>query len=306
MCLSPLRKTDVWSFGVLRLRLSVWFSVASFSRGGAVLRCLQWVQSGVARVARRGGDVMSDEARDQSPLVRVSRVGKKVDGLTVLDGVCFELVPGEIVGLVGPNGAGKTTLLRVLSGLVQPTVGTATVVSSPLGSPAARRALSLMPEEPDCYPGLSVVEHIRLLDRLNGNPPSDHDIADMLSRYSLAAHRDSLPHELSQGMRQKLALILALRKGAEVFLLDEPFNGLDPVASRSLRQEIIRLAAQRKSVLISTHILRDLEYLADRVIFLHAGKVAKVVPLDTAFKEGTISLEDLYIDVVSGAGDAQT
>lgn len=245
--------------------------------------------------------VLSD--MQNSFVLRAQSLYKKVDSLSILNDVSFELSPGEIVGLVGPNGAGKTTLMRVLAGLYNASEGCAEIMGFPLGTSNARRAMSLMPEEPDLYPGLSVIEHVQLMDRLNMVTRDDAGLRDLLSRYDLTKKTDALPHELSQGMRRKLALVLALRKGAKLFLFDEPFNGLDPVAARELRHEVGRLAALGNSVLLSMHGLGELEKIADRVLFLVNGQIVHTVDLKDF--SGEESLEDLYLDVISRAREDQ-
>ncbi|PPI19355.1 ABC transporter ATP-binding protein [Rathayibacter sp. AY1B1] len=237
------------------------------------------------------------ETNNSAPMMEVRGLGKDVDRLQILNSMTFEIGEGEVVGLIGPNGAGKTTLMRTLAGLYSTTRGTASVLGHPIGSPGARRALSLMPEDPDLYPGLSVVEHVRLIERLNGTRSSAEVALDLLERYGLRDKHDALPHELSQGMRRKLALVLALRKGSRVLLLDEPFNGLDPVSARELREEIRHLSEDGHGILISMHGLGDLARIADRVLILYGGKIAHVADLsdDSASRD---SLEDSYLTIV--------
>lgn len=242
------------------------------------------------------------ETSTGAPMVEVRALGKDVDRLQILNSITFEIGNGEVVGLVGPNGAGKTTLMRTLAGLYSPTRGTASILGYPIGSPGARRSLSLMPEDPDLYPGLSVVEHIRLIERLNGTYRNAEATLELLDRYGLQDKHDALPHELSQGMRRKLALVLALRKGARVLLLDEPFNGLDPVSARELREEIRRLSADGHGILISMHGLGDLERIADRVLILYGGKIAPVADISDA-SASRDSLEDSYLNIVGATRD---
>lgn len=240
---------------------------------------------------------MPDDLRAVAAL-DVRGLGKDVDALTLLNDVTFAAQAGEVVGLIGPNGAGKTTLMRTLAGLYEPTRGEALVFGHRVGSAAARRLVSLMPEDPDLYPGLSVIEHVRLVERLNHQAGEPGVARELLARYDLDVKRDALPHELSQGMRRKLALVLALRKGASVFLLDEPFNGLDPVSARELREEIGRLTSIGASVLVSMHGLGDLERIADRAVILYGGEVAHVASVGAGSASGESSLEDAYLEII--------
>lgn len=249
-----------------------------------------------------GWGMVMAEASNGAPMMEVRALGKDVDRLQILNTITFKMGSGEVVGLVGPNGAGKTTLMRTLAGLYSPTRGTASILGYPIGSPGARRALSLMPEDPDLYAGLSVIEHVRLIERLNGTCRNTEVALALLDRYGLRDKHDALPHELSQGMRRKLALVLALRKGARVLLLDEPFNGLDPVSARELREEIQRLSADGHSILISMHGLGDLERIADRVLILYGGEVAHIANVsDTSASRN--SLEDSYLNIVGAERD---
>lgn len=239
-------------------------------------------------------------------LLSVTSLSKKIDAITILRDVSFDIHNGEVVGLVGPNGAGKTTLMRTLSGLYEASSGTARIAGHSLGTSSARRSLSLMPEDSDLYPGLSVIEHIRLIDGLNQVDSHSASTVDLLERYGLSDKQDALPHELSQGMRRKLALILALRKGAGLFLLDEPFNGLDPVSARELRQEIKRLADQGCGILLSMHGLGELEKIADRVLVLYGGEIVHVASVGAASGADANSLEDVYLNVVGSIRDVDS
>ncbi|TCK41352.1 ABC-type multidrug transport system ATPase subunit [Leucobacter luti] len=231
--------------------------------------------------------------------LRVRSLSKCFGEFSILDEVSFNLFPGEVVGLVGPNGAGKSTLMRVLAGVFTPSSGEAAIDEYAVGTAPARRAMSLMPEEPDLYPGLSVLEHISMMDRINLVPRAERRSPQLdLERYDLLHKSDALPHELSQGMKRKLALVLALRKGANLLLFDEPFNGLDPLASRELRCEIRGLGSQGATILISMHGLRELEEIADRVLFLYAGKLVHSAVIRGHTAEPTGSLEDLYLRVI--------
>ncbi|ROS20875.1 ABC-2 type transport system ATP-binding protein/Cu-processing system ATP-binding protein [Rathayibacter sp. PhB127] len=236
-------------------------------------------------------------------LLDVRSLGKRMGSVDVLRDVSFTIDAGEVVGLVGPNGAGKTTLMRTLAGLYEPSHGSALVLGHAIGTTEARRALSLMPEEPDLYPGLSVVEHVRLIERLSGSPRNESLGPSLLERYGLSDKHDLLPHQLSQGMRRKLALVLALLKGAGLLLLDEPFNGLDAVSVRELRNEVRRLAEEGCGVLLSMHGLTELERIADRAVILHAGRIAHIARLGRDDLEGQPPLEDVYLRVVGALRD---
>ena len=141
------------------------------------------------------------------------------------------------------------------------------------GTPAAQRALSLMPEQPDLYPGVSVWEHVVFVALIYRLTDWQGHARDLLERFGLSDRLDALPHELSQGLRRRLALVMALLHGADVLLLDEPFNGLDPRSASALRALVIELAASGACVLVSTHILADDARLTERTVLLDQGRV---------------------------------
>ncbi len=146
--------------------------------------------------------------------LEVAGLVKRFGPTTVLAGVGIVCPAGSVTALIGPNGAGKSTLFRAAAGLLMPDAGSIRVRGHAAGSPAAQRAVSLMPEQPDLYPGVSAWEHvafIALLYRLSGWRPRAEQL---LERFGLSDRLDALPHELSQGLRRRLALVMALLHGA--------------------------------------------------------------------------------------------
>ncbi len=197
---------------------------------------------------------------------------KRFGATTALDGVSFTCHAGSVTALIGPNGAGKSTLFLAAAGLLAPDAGTVRARGYPTGSAPAQRALSLMPEQPDLYPGVSVWEHVTFIALLYRLTSWRSRAEGLLERFGLSERRDAIPSELSQGLRRRLALVMALLHGADVLLLDEPFNGLDPRSAHELRALVHELAAAGACVLVSTHILSDVERLSDRAIVLDRGK----------------------------------
>ncbi len=205
---------------------------------------------------------------------------KRFGATTALAGVGFTCPAGSVTALIGPNGAGKSTVFRATAGLLVPDAGSVRVRGHLAGSAPAQRAVSLMPEQPDLYPGVSVSEHVTfvaLLYRLSDWRPRAEWL---LARFGLDDRLDALPHELSQGLRRRLALVMALLHGADVLLLDEPFNGLDPRSAGELRSLVRELAAAGACVLVATHILSDVQRLADRAVLLDQGRITAAGTLD--------------------------
>jgi ABC-type multidrug transport system ATPase subunit len=232
----------------------------------------------------------------------VKRFGRK----TALDGVSFTCPPSSVTALIGPNGAGKSTLFLTAAGLLAPDAGAVLVRGYPAGTPGAQRALSLMPEQPDLYPGVSVMEHVTfvaLLYRLTDWRPRAEQL---LARFGLSERGDAVPSDLSQGLRRRLALVLALLRGADVLLLDEPFNGLDPRSSSELRALVRELAAAGACVLVSTHILSDVERISDRAVVLDRGTKKAEGTLDELRRQAGLGsdadLEASFLALTEDAG----
>ena len=218
-------------------------------------------------------DDQPGSAPDRGPALRVTGLRRAFGDEQALDGLSLQVASGEVVALLGPNGAGKTTAMRCIAGVLVADEGHIEVLGAPVGSVAAQAGISYLPEHPDLYPGLTVDEHLRVValahDLRDWEPRAD----ELLARFALDASRGALPGAMSQGMRRKTALSMALLHGAQVLLLDEPFNGLDPQAAAELRAVIADLAARGVAVLVSTHGLATADRIADRSVVMVRGRV---------------------------------
>jgi ABC-2 type transport system ATP-binding protein len=224
------------------------------------------------------------------PLVQLKGVTKKYYGHAVLDDVSFDISPGEVFGYIGPNGAGKTTTIKILAGMIQKfdgdvLVGGAHVVKD---RERAHALIGYLPQSCGFQNWRTVESALDVLGALSGvdEPTRKKRIPELLERFGLSAARTKKVKELSGGMTQKLGLIQALLHEPKLLVLDEPLEGLDP-PTRNLLKEIIR-ERQRAgtTVLFSSHILSDVEDVADRVGILHGGKIAtsgSIRDLMTAF-----------------------
>jgi ABC-2 type transport system ATP-binding protein len=237
-------------------------------------------------------------------------VVKRFNGTSALRGVNLRVPYGSVTALIGPNGAGKSTLFRAAAGLVLPDSGTMTVGGRPAGSRAARSAVSFMPENPDLYPGVSASEHLTFIGLAYRVRGRRRHAADLLDRLGLADRADMLPNELSQGLRRRLAIAMALLRGARILLLDEPFNGLDARSAGELRALLRELAEDGAGVVVATHLLADVNRTADRVIVLNrgtvvsAGTAAEVVRAAGLPPHG--SLEEAYLALTESGPTALT
>jgi ABC-2 type transport system ATP-binding protein len=212
------------------------------------------------------------EVRDLAKTYRTPFRRKKVDALR---GVSFEVGRGEIFGFVGPNGAGKTTTIRTLMGLIRPTSGIATILGHAIPSREARFRVGFLPESPYFYDYLTVGELLDLAGRLFGlDAAARRKRADQLiERVGLDRARGQRLKKFSKGMLQRAGIAQALMNDPEVVVLDEPTSGLDPIGRKEVRDLILELREQGKTVFFSSHILTDIEAIADRVAIVARGKL---------------------------------
>jgi ABC-2 type transport system ATP-binding protein len=191
-----------------------------------------------------------------------------------VDDLSFQVSTGEIVGLIGPNGAGKTTTLRSLAGILKPTSGHVRIDGHDLTeSPIeAKRRLAFMPDEPHLFEYLTVEEHLRLVARLYSVDDFERRSRVLLDELELAGKEQSLPGELSRGMRQKVVIACGLVRNATTLLFDEPLTGLDPLGIRRMRETIASRARAGAAILLSSHLLHLVEEVCTRVIIMDRGK----------------------------------
>ncbi len=198
--------------------------------------------------------------------------GRKVEAVR---GVSFKVAPGEVFGFVGPNGAGKTTCIKMLTGLIFPTAGRATIFDQQIPSPKAMARVGFLPENPYVYPYLTPREFVTLCGRLSGMSGAklDRRVEEVLHRVGMSEAIDRPVRALSKGMGQRVGLASALVHDPDLLILDEPMSGLDPVGRKDVRDLILEERARGKTVFFSTHILNDVEQLCDRVCILRKGEV---------------------------------
>jgi ABC-2 type transport system ATP-binding protein len=199
---------------------------------------------------------------------------KTFGGVRALDALTFSVQTGEVHGFLGPNGAGKTTTLRILLGLVRADAGRARLLDGDPWRDAVElhRRLAYVPGDVALWPNLSGGETIDLLGSLRGGL-DEHRRAELLERFDLDPSRKGGSY--SKGNRQKVALVAALASGAELLLLDEPTSGLDPLMEAAFRECIAEERSHGRTVLLSSHILAEVEKTCDRVTIIRAGRVVE-------------------------------
>ena len=198
--------------------------------------------------------------------------GKKVESVR---GISFTVTRGQIFGFLGPNGAGKTTTIKMLTGLIAPTSGHATILGEAVPSPAAMGKVGFLPENPYVYPYLTPREFVSLCGRLNGLGGKDlaRRTEAVIERVGIAEAIDRPVRNLSKGMLQRAGFAAALIHDPELLILDEPMSGLDPVGRKDIRDLIVSEAQANKTIFFSSHILTDVEMLCDAVCILRKGEV---------------------------------
>jgi ABC-type multidrug transport system ATPase subunit len=226
----------------------------------------------------------------------VEGVGRAFGTVQAVRDATLRAQPGRVTGLVGPNGAGKTTLLLMLASLLAPDRGTIRLDGvDPVADPlAARRLLGWMPDALGAWPSLTARETLVTTARLYGIPRAEAAgrAQRLLEMVELGALADSPAKVLSRGQKQKLGLARALVHDPRVLLLDEPASGLDPEARVHLRVLLRRLAGQGRTILISSHVLSELEEVVDDAVFLVAGSVVDAAPAQATVRAWRLRLVD--------------
>lgn len=236
------------------------------------------------------------------PLCRFESVSKWYGPVIGLNDVTLDLKPG-ITGLVGHNGAGKSTLVKLLTGQLRPTLGRVTIRGRPAWSAAARRWIGLCPDGDAFYDDMSGRAFVHMMARLHGfsRGTARQRSEEVLDQVGMTDRAHRRLGSYSKGMRQRIKLAQALVHDPELLVLDEPLNGVDPVGRLELTRLFKELAARGKAVLVSSHILDELDTLADRVFFLCRGRLLASGPL----AQVRAMLDDHPLKIRVTAGEAR-
>lgn len=232
-------------------------------------------------------------------------LSKRFGPVVAVDGIDLNFEPGAVIGFLGHNGAGKTTTMRMLCGVLPPTSGSASVGGYDLRTHAksAARVVGYLPEGSPLYPELRVHEYLSFRSRLYGLGQASAAIASAIERCGLSEARDRIIGQLSKGFRQRVGLAAAILHDPKVLVLDEPTSGLDPLQVIEVRSLIHTLAADR-TIMLSTHVLSEVEAICDRVVLMARGRVVAegdLPSLRAQAGDADASLESMFVEFTARA-----
>jgi ABC-2 type transport system ATP-binding protein len=217
---------------------------------------------------------MSDARTATAPVIRVDGVSRWFGSVVAVSDVSFDVRPG-ITGLLGPNGAGKTTLLRMLTGLAATSTGTITIHGEPVrDNPPLYGKLGVMSEHETVYGFMKGREFVRMMAELREVPDVEAAVDRAIARVDLADAQHRRMDTYSRGMRQRMRLAATIVHDPEILILDEPLNGADPRQRVHFKRLLLQLAAEGRTIVLSSHILEEVEELADTVLLIVNGKLA--------------------------------
>lgn len=231
-------------------------------------------------------------------MIVARKLTKTYGDYTAVDALDLEIEAGSICAFLGPNGAGKSTAVKMLTGLLAPTSGSATVAGVPCfpATPALSRAVGVLPETLGLFDSLTIEEHLTLTGAVYGleKQETERRTSELLQALVLEDGRRTFLDECSYGMRKKTALAMALLPNPRVLFLDEPFEGLDPVVSKTIRDLLVSIAPRGVTIFMTSHILSIVEEIATQVMMIRAGQVV----FDSRREGRDRSLESIYFDLV--------
>ncbi len=210
-------------------------------------------------------------------MIEATALSRQFGDFVAVDNVNLNVPDGTILALLGPNGAGKTTTVRMLSGLIAPSSGSASVAGfDVVRDPASVRAcIGLVTDVPGLYPQMKLPEYLEFFGKIYGfsGPDLQQRVSGLIDFFELSEHRNERMVGFSKGMKQKVALARALLHEPRVLFLDEPTSGLDPLAARSVRELIVGLKHARRTIVLCTHDLAEAERLADDIAIIQRGRI---------------------------------
>ncbi len=247
-----------------------------------------------------------NDAIQADGLTKAYPAGKAGPPLRAVDGIDFDVNPGEVFGFLGPNGAGKTTTIRMLTGLTRPTAGGATILGLDLATKVTqiKKRIGVVPEASNLYDELTALDNLVFSMQLYGVPRSQRRLRAeaLLERFRLAEKRDVPFAKLSRGMKRALTVAAALAHRPPLIFLDEPTTGLDVMSARNLRQMIAGLRDEGVTIFLTTHYLEEAERLCDRIAIIVRGRIVALDTVD-ALKAGAQQRTVVEVVLVDSGGN---
>ena len=235
------------------------------------------------------------------PAIAVSQLSKVYGGKAAVDGLTLTVPRGSFFGFLGPNAAGKTTTIRMLMGLAPPTSGEISILgfSLPDGAIEIKKRIGLVPDESLLFDHLTGAEYIEFVARMYSIPRATarERARELLELFQLASAGRKLIGEYSKGMRKRVAMAAALVHRPELYLMDEPFEGVDAVGARLMKDLLLEQVRHGATVFLTSHVLEVVERLCDRVAIINEGRII-VEDSMTALRSGAETLEDIFVRVV--------
>ncbi|MBI2685722.1 MAG: ABC transporter ATP-binding protein [Acidobacteria bacterium] len=243
-----------------------------------------------------------------SPAIFVRELRKYYGAKAAVDGLTLQVPRGCFFGFLGPNGAGKTTTIRMLMGVNTPSSGEIEVLGlrMPQDGVAIKRQIGLVPEDTLLFDHLTAQEYMEFTGRIYGLPPAmtRERMRELLALFEMDGQGRKLIGEYSKGMRKRVAMAAALLHRPQLFLMDEPFEGVDAVGARLMKDILLDLVGKGATIFLTSHVLEVVERLCDRVAIISQGRL--VIDESMAnLRGGTESLEEIFVRVVGGARTAE-
>ncbi len=239
--------------------------------------------------------------------IRIENLVKSYNGVRAVDGLSVTVPQGCFFGFLGPNGAGKTTTIKMLIGLSQPDSGSMEILGLPLPEKSLeiRKEIGIVPDDTLLFDYLTGAEYLEFVARLYGipRPRAKERSRELLDLFQLKEQPRKLIGEYSKGMRKRVAMAAALIHRPRLFLMDEPFEGVDAVGARLMKDILLEQVHHGATVFLTSHVLEVVERLCDQIAIIHRGKVlveGTMSELQQQAAKGSSTLEDIFVDLVGG------
>jgi ABC-2 type transport system ATP-binding protein len=252
-----------------------------------------------------GAEAVATPATGSAPAIEISDLRKDYNGFLAVDGLNLTVPQGCFFGFLGPNGAGKTTTIRMLTGLAIPTSGTIRILGLPIAEQGfeIRRRIGIVPDDSLLFDHLTGFEYLQFVGRMYELTRSiaKERSQELIDLFELGSEPRKLVGEYSKGMRKRLAMGAALIHRPQLFLMDEPFEGVDAVGARLMKDILLEQVRRGATVFLTSHVLEVVERLCDRLAIIYRGKIVlqgTLPELRAQAEEGARSLEDIFVHVV--------